>query len=269
MARIRTIKPEWTDDEALAGISIQANFVMVMVLLFSDDFGVVKANPVWLRNKIFPMRIDVSQREFNGWIDELQKIGMLRAFHDERTNAEYFYISGFTKHQRVDKPNAKMRNPEPPADVMERKAATPKAVDETKAAAEKEFPDSVKELTELFISGLRANDPGARIPANKSGWYDAIHKILTKDGRTPEQLQTVIRFATTDKFWKANILSAGKLREKFSQLLLKSNGNTNTNNGAPAQRAVPTIGGLKNEFNWNGSSDNRPTSGAPANPVAG
>ena len=46
--------------------------------------------------------------------------------------------------------------------------------------------------------------------------------MLDNDKRTPDQVIAAIDFATGDEFWRANILSAPKLREKFDQLRLSA-----------------------------------------------
>ena len=38
--------------------------------------------------------------------------------------------------------------------------------------------------------------------------------------RTPEQIEAAIRWCQADEFWRSNILSASKLREKYDQLRL-------------------------------------------------
>jgi len=42
--------------------------------------------------------------------------------------------------------------------------------------------------------------------------------MFRKDERTPEEVETIIRFSQEDSFWRSNILSTAKLREKFDQL---------------------------------------------------
>ena len=48
-----------------------------------------------------------------------------------------------------------------------------------------------------------------------------------RDGRTHEGIRDLFRWANADSFWKTNILSPGKLRKKFDDLLLKQQFNGN------------------------------------------
>lgn len=78
----------------------------------------------------------------------------------------------------------------------------------------------VTELLDRLDQCIQSN--GARKPKRNKGNADAMRLLLDRDHRTPEQIRRVIDWATADAFWKANILSAAKLREKFDQLLIKA-----------------------------------------------
>ncbi|RJO61070.1 MAG: hypothetical protein C4542_07220 [Dehalococcoidia bacterium] len=114
MARIRTVKPEFCDDEKLGSVSRDARLLFIGMWIYSDDFGVVKGNSRWLLNKIFPYdstKISI----FDGWLNELISIDVIRPF--ETNGEKYFYIKNFDAHQKIDKPS-KTRNPEPPEEVI-------------------------------------------------------------------------------------------------------------------------------------------------------
>ncbi|MCL1935102.1 MAG: helix-turn-helix domain-containing protein [Defluviitaleaceae bacterium] len=70
-------------------------------------------------------------------------------------------------------------------------------------------------------------DPKNRYaPRDEQGlykWCIHIDYILRLDGRTVEELRTVLKYATIDPFWRANILSTSKLRAKFDTLILQAN----------------------------------------------
>lgn len=57
--------------------------------------------------------------------------------------------------------------------------------------------------------------------ANMQTWADDFRKIIEIDKRPTEELKSVIEWATNDPFWQGNILSPGKLREKYTKLCLK------------------------------------------------
>lgn len=113
MARIRTIKPEFWDDEKLASISRDARLLFVGLWNQSDDYGVVKGHPSWLKNKIFPYD-DIRPTDFQRWLAELEAIKAILPFvHDQE---RYYFIRTFKQHQVVNRPSS-TRNPTPPDDI--------------------------------------------------------------------------------------------------------------------------------------------------------
>lgn len=91
-------------------------------------------------------------------------------------------------------------------------------------------PD-VERLLDLLESEVVAN--GGRAPSRNGKNRDAMRLLLDKDGRSVEQVETAIRWCQADEFWRSNILSASKLREKYDQLRL-----TAQRRSAGASRAV-------------------------------
>lgn len=51
-------------------------------------------------------------------------------------------------------------------------------------------------------------------------WHDAARLLLDRDQRTVDQVIAAIDWCQTDEFWRGNILSLPKLREKYDQLRL-------------------------------------------------
>jgi len=119
MPRIRTVKPEFFDDEKLGTVSRDARLIFIGLLIFADDYGVVKGNSRWLKARIFPYD-DIPLEMFEGWLLELTDLGIIAPF--TASEETYLYIRNFTKHQVIDRPS-KSRNPEPPQDILEAKAS--------------------------------------------------------------------------------------------------------------------------------------------------
>jgi len=65
------------------------------------------------------------------------------------------------------------------------------------------------------------NDPQAKIPKDLSEWADTVRLTIERDKRTLMEIDEVIEWSQEDQFWKAQILSMGKLREKFGTLKLQ------------------------------------------------
>ncbi len=71
---------------------------------------------------------------------------------------------------------------------------------------------------------------GAKKPSRTKGNLTAARLLIDRDGKTVDEIHRVINWATSDSFWRSNILSMSKLRAKWDQLYLKST------NARPASR---------------------------------
>jgi hypothetical protein len=82
------------------------------------------------------------------------------------------------------------------------------------------YSDMVNDLTVLLCNKLRENNEKAKLPSDLKKWNSAIDALNRLDGYSFEQIESVLIWSQQNHFWKTNILSATKLREKFAQLLL-------------------------------------------------
>jgi hypothetical protein len=61
---------------------------------------------------------------------------------------------------------------------------------------------------------------GSKRPAVTQRWRESARRLLDLDGRTEQQVHSAIDWCQGDEFWRSNILSMPKLREKYDQLRL-------------------------------------------------
>lgn len=115
MARQRTIKPAFFEDEKLGEISPVARLLFIGMWVFADDWGVIKGHPVWLRNNILPYD-EIPVGDINQHLDDLARIGVIAPF--EHHGQKFLYIRNFGKHQSVKYPSESLRNPQPPAEIL-------------------------------------------------------------------------------------------------------------------------------------------------------
>lgn len=118
MSRIRTVKPEFSKNDKLSGISIYAHFLAQSLLCYADDEGYFNANSKLIKAECVPLRDEYGSgtvvgpdHYFDGVLPvtpiseclrELSEIGYLRLGKglDGRT---YGHILNFTKHQVINK----------------------------------------------------------------------------------------------------------------------------------------------------------------------
>lgn len=110
MARIRSIKPEFWVSEQLAECSHSARLAFIGMLTFSDDRGVHPAKAKKLKAEVFPMDV-CSSEEVGSWVDQLISVGLVAEF--EHQGDRYWHVTGWAKHQRIDRPSFKY--PAPPS----------------------------------------------------------------------------------------------------------------------------------------------------------
>jgi len=80
-------------------------------------------------------------------------------------------------------------------------------------------------LAELLFDLIRQRNPEHKTP-NLQAWARHVDLMIRVDGRSPERIEQVIRWATRDSFWSRNILSTAKLRQQFDALVMKMGGTT-------------------------------------------
>lgn len=87
-------------------------------------------------------------------------------------------------------------------------------------------PDSFEmECVNRLIRSVLDQMPGARVPKTeeaKQKWAKEIERMERIDKRSREEIQQALDYATTDQFWRSNIRSTSKFREKFETLYIQS-----------------------------------------------
>ncbi len=106
--RIRTVKPEWLEDELLGGASDEARLLSVALLLMSDDHGRGRASPATIAAGAWRYQLEADApatlAKAARALRELVEIRFVELYEVDRQR--YFAVRNWTKHQRVDKPGA-------------------------------------------------------------------------------------------------------------------------------------------------------------------
>lgn len=80
----------------------------------------------------------------------------------------------------------------------------------------------------------RIEGNGSKRPTISKAWRDAARRLIDRDGRSVEQIIRAIDWCQDDDFWRSNILSMPKLREKYDQLRLAAQRNGTRNGVRPS-----------------------------------
>ena len=99
MARIRTIKPEFWQNEDLASLSHHARLLAIALLNYADDEGCFLANAALVRAACFPFEED--SKNVLGSLQELSRIGYVEI--RDCSGKTIGKVVKFLDHQRIDK----------------------------------------------------------------------------------------------------------------------------------------------------------------------
>lgn len=107
MARIRTIKPEFWTDEKIVELSAYARLLFIGLWNFCDDSGRMVYSPKRIKMQVFPAEsLDCSEL-----LGEIRRESLIEVYVVD--GVEYLSISGFDKHQKIDKRSASKLPPPP------------------------------------------------------------------------------------------------------------------------------------------------------------
>ena len=117
-------------------------------------------------------------------------------------------------------------------------------VNTTPAATEK-YPigDFEYQCVDMLIKSCIAVFPNSKIPnteAEKKKWAMEIERMKRLDSRSEADIIEALTFATTDGFWKSNIRSTKKFREKFETLIVQSRSKASRNSSFQNPRNMTT-----------------------------
>ena len=160
MPRIRSIIPEFWEDERFTNVSLPAWLLYIGMKNFADDSGVILANEVIIKSKVFPAREDVRKQQVSGWLKELIENSILVPFEYENKS---YYAMDFSS-ERIDKP----QKSKVPAEVIE------KAFFST----ENKIPivsDNIRECSRTIENTPAGKDKGKDIGLGKEGSYACAH----------------------------------------------------------------------------------------------
>lgn len=105
------------------------------------------------------------------------------------------------------------------------------------------FSDEDMTAAQWIFKLIQKLNPNVKPPSFEN-WANEIRLMRERDGRTHREICELFHWANHDPFWKANILSPAKLREKWDQLAIKRESQASL----PARSTVATF----HERNQNG-----------------
>lgn len=127
MARIRSLRPEVWDDEAVGSVCRDARLLFVGLITQADDEGRFRARSALLRARVFPYD-DLSAHEVDAWLEALHAAQLIVLY--EVAGERYGYLPGWRSNQKIDRASAS-RLPAPPESPFYRPGESPHRIQST------------------------------------------------------------------------------------------------------------------------------------------
>jgi hypothetical protein len=102
MARIRTIKPEFTQSESIGRLSRDARLLFIQIWTIVDDSGRARASSRGLASALYPFDDD-ARGLIDEWLRELQREQLITRY--EVGGSAYLEVINWRKHQKIDRPS--------------------------------------------------------------------------------------------------------------------------------------------------------------------
>lgn len=99
--RIRTIKPEFWEDEVIGALSLGARLLFVATWNMADDEGLLRWTPEYVRATAFVYDESTNAKKL---MTELVDAGLILPYAGGRTQQSLAWIPNFHKHQRINRP---------------------------------------------------------------------------------------------------------------------------------------------------------------------
>lgn len=231
-ARIRTVKPEMRQDERYARLSYPARELFNGLITMADDEGRFRALTSAILGHVFPYDDD-APRKLRDWVGEVRDSGMVLFYVVD--GVPYGAFRHWRRHQKINRPNPSDLPPPPDHDVIrensvnEHGSFTDESVKDhgsftpSRAGARSDpDPEVVVRLSERLANHVRANDPKADPQPTSERWLTDMRLLLADRAGDVAEVERIVDWCQQDDFWRSNVLSPGKLRKQFTQLMLAS-----------------------------------------------
>lgn len=237
MAKIRSLKPDFFISDQVTSVSFEARYFFQGLWVFGDDEGLIKNSPKSLKMQILPGD-DVKVEPL---INELVDVGLV--FEIGSDQGPLLWTPGVQAHQMPKRitqtkftgmgspyssrsegkcsphgtPTGGTRGEMSPSSGVESSGEKGSGEERNESGVADATRADVERLLDLLDSELTRNGV-KRLPKRNKANRDAIRLMIDRDGIPEDQVEGAIRWCQADEFWRGNILSASKLREKYEQL---------------------------------------------------
>lgn len=191
--RIRSLKPEWLQDQNIQALDDSARVMSVALILMADDYGNGRAAPAFLDAQVWPAERGKAATA----LAALQDIGYVQLY--QVRGQSYYHLRNWAKHQRVNRPG-KPRVPDLSEGSQESFVQSPKILAQSSKTL---LPDHRSTITD-HRSGSTINDqdldlekraPKALVLEVFEYWRSALGKRVSSklDGKRDRAIRGALK----------------------------------------------------------------------------
>ncbi|MFE7017641.1 hypothetical protein ACFVAQ_45530 [Streptomyces sp. NPDC057651] len=252
MARIRTIKPEFFTSLTVADLTPEQRLTFIGLWTHCDDEGRAVDDARLIKAAVWPLD-DRTAADVEADLAALTESSLITRYTLNRR--PFLAVTGWREHQRINRPSpSRLPAPEqgeptptpPPTSTNDdspppharlsedsrpernreqgKEQGTGNRDSSSELAARDADPapqrDDVEQLCTHLADRVEAN--GSKRPTITKAWRTAARLMLDKDGRTTQQVHAAIDWCQDSDFWRSNVLSMPKLRDKYDTLRLQA-----------------------------------------------
>lgn len=198
MPRIRTLKPELWQDEAIGEVSRDARLLFVGLITQADDEGRLRGDPRLLAAQIYPYD-DFSRSDLEGWLDELEQAQLVQLY--EANGRALICLPAWKSHQKISHP-AKSKLPKPPGRKRRRRSGSGAAPEDRGAPPKssttiKDQGSRIKERIKEASNDARRRNGADRVRLVFDAWVTATGRDAARTKLTDKR-RRLIRKALAD-----------------------------------------------------------------------
>ena len=228
MAEGRMLKRAVATSRKLAELKTDsARMLYTWLIPFLDVEGRYFGDPDIIKGSIVPRIKDFTIEKVSECLTDIQRTGLILWY--QVNGDKYLQFTVFNKHQNINKEReSKDVFPEPTdsgvtlADSGVTQSNTPLSKDKLSKDKLSKYKESDFQSASLLKNLILENIPSHKITDKQlESWANETRLMREKDNHTIEEINDLIQWSQKHYFWKANILSMGKLREKWGGLWLQ------------------------------------------------
>jgi hypothetical protein len=183
MARIRSIHPGLTSDEAYMSMSMTAKAAWTPLWMQCDDHGIFEWKPIVLKALIFP----ADNVDFAAVLSELELLGCVRRIDIQ--GRPHGVVRNFAKYQRPKNPSYRhFKAEELPADVgsyIAVKGATPPVLPQSSPSTTENPPQRKEEGGKREEEEVKESSPTPSAPSASDAFERFKRSYPRRDGANP------------------------------------------------------------------------------------